>query len=73
MIKVEASACTRKYFKALSVVYLFFFFIIKGINDIMFTSSASQAINQEELETTNSTEIIKKKINTRDAGFSKID
>lgn len=49
-IKAEATVCTRKYFKAASVWYLFFFLIIIGVKAIMFTSSAIHTINQEWVE-----------------------
>lgn len=58
IIKIEAKAWVRKYFKADSVEYLFFLLIISGIKDNKFTSKPSQAINHEFAEIVIITEVI---------------
>lgn len=47
IIITEAIAWIIKYFKAASLWYLLFFFMIKGIKTIRLISKANQVINQE--------------------------
>lgn len=56
IINNEANTCTKKYFRALSVEYLLNCFVINGINDKVLISKASQAKNQDWVESTRYTD-----------------
>lgn len=57
----EPRTCTKKYLIILSGASLFFFEKMRGIKDIMLTSSPTQARIQEEEERTRSVLVIKEK------------
>jgi hypothetical protein len=69
IIKIDAKVWTKKYFRADSVVYLFFLLRIKGINDSKLISNPTQAISQEFAETVIIIEAIKEVKNSAKAGW----
>lgn len=69
MIKIEAKAWIKKYFKADSVEYLFFFLMINGIKDKRLISNPSQAPIQEFAEIVITIELISDTIKIRVEGW----
>lgn len=67
----EASACTKKYFRAASAENLLFW-VISGINESKLISNPAQAPNQDEAETENKVPNIRVYKNNSREGLSKI-
>lgn len=64
----EAKAWIKKYLIVDSVEYMFFLLIMRGMKAKRLISRPNQAMNQEFAETVMKTEVIRRKVNTIEAG-----
>lgn len=71
IIKLDATAWTRKYLRALSELYGVFF-KISGMKDSMFSSMPTQTINQELAEVVKIIDTATQIMNNEEEGWNKI-